>query len=446
MTLVATSTPEHRHHVKVLFYGQSITEQEWSKQVAEDLRRRFPNADLEIENRAIGGFASQLLIRPAEHDLYPFYPDLLIFHVFGANQQYDQIIHSVRSRTAAEVLMLTDHLTHWPPAVIDEKKDKGMWWDDLMNHRFLPDIAKRYGCGLCDIRGGWLDYLKDNHLEPPALLNKDGAHLNKMGNFVMAHLAEQYLIYRPDLPNGAWKDLTHDYVVGKDAQWKDGKLLLEFDGNRVDVFPAATSSAAAGAKATVLIDGKKPSEFTGEPADEPATSATTAPALKNPMKTSGAYRITRSQPGPWSPVFLSRVDHDTPLALETWTLKLTSVSKDGRQWTFDVAGSVTGPDGSGSSDKPFTSNSGRVRIEPAAWFRGFYPPLPVGYRITWKVLPMYEQTLEFAKIEDAAKDNAVTLIQGVSNGKHTLELIADDPANVPAIASVRAYKPPVKGD
>jgi len=66
------------------FTGQSITEQEWSKQVAADLRKRFPSADLEIENRAIGGFAAQMLIRPAEHDIYPFYPDLVIFHVFGA--------------------------------------------------------------------------------------------------------------------------------------------------------------------------------------------------------------------------------------------------------------------------------------------------------------------------------------------------------------------------
>src|SRR5690242_4616738 len=76
MTLLATSTPRHRNHVRVLFYGQSITEQEWSRYVSNDLRRRFPDADLEIENRAIGGFASQLLIRPAEHDVYPFYPDL----------------------------------------------------------------------------------------------------------------------------------------------------------------------------------------------------------------------------------------------------------------------------------------------------------------------------------------------------------------------------------
>src|SRR6185437_13984277 len=72
MTLLATSTPSHHNHVRVVFYGQSITEQEWSKQVAADLRKRFPRADLEIENRAIGGFASQLLIRPAEHDIYPY--------------------------------------------------------------------------------------------------------------------------------------------------------------------------------------------------------------------------------------------------------------------------------------------------------------------------------------------------------------------------------------
>ncbi len=28
MTLLATSTPQHRNHVRILFYGQSITEHE----------------------------------------------------------------------------------------------------------------------------------------------------------------------------------------------------------------------------------------------------------------------------------------------------------------------------------------------------------------------------------------------------------------------------------
>ena len=116
---MATSTPAHHNAVRVLFYGQSITEQEWSKQVAADLRRRFPDADLDIQNRAIGGFASQLLGRPAEFDLYPFYPDLVIFHVYGGDKEYEAIIHNIRSRTTADVMMQTDHVTQWPPETID---------------------------------------------------------------------------------------------------------------------------------------------------------------------------------------------------------------------------------------------------------------------------------------------------------------------------------------
>ena len=59
MRLLATSTAEKRNTVRILFYGQSITEQKWAKRVEEDLRRRFPHANLLVENRALGGFASQ---------------------------------------------------------------------------------------------------------------------------------------------------------------------------------------------------------------------------------------------------------------------------------------------------------------------------------------------------------------------------------------------------
>ena len=84
MRLLATSTPQKRNTVRILFYGQSITEQRWWQAVADDLRTRFPHANLVIENRALGGFASQMLVKTAETDLYPFYPDLLIFQVYGA--------------------------------------------------------------------------------------------------------------------------------------------------------------------------------------------------------------------------------------------------------------------------------------------------------------------------------------------------------------------------
>jgi hypothetical protein len=415
MRLLATSTPEHHNHVRILFYGQSITEQDWSKRVADDLRRRFPNADLEIENRAIGGFASQLLIRPAEHDLYPFYPDLLIFHVYGANQEYEQIIKNVRSRTTAEVLMQRDHLTQWPAEHPDPNVDKGLWWDHMMNDVFLPDIAKKYGCGLADVRGGWLDYLKANHLEPPALL-KDGVHLNDHGNFLMAELVKRALVYRPGLSRPVDEEAIRTLAVGKDVQWKSRRLALEFEGNRVDALLGPKNGAGP---VRVRIDGKKPSEF---------------PEL---------YRITRPSPGPWSPLFVSRVDHPAPLVPEEWTLKITSVSEDGKKWSFDVKGSVTGPDGSGTNDAVFVSPSGRVKIEPAAFFRNDRLPLAAGYEITWKVLPTHVDAFTPAAPADPARENAVTLAQGLANTRHTLELTMEG-GNPPPVQAIRVYRPPVR--
>jgi hypothetical protein len=31
-----------------------------------------------------------------------------------------------------------------------------MWWDHMMNNVFLPDYAKKYRCGLADVRGAWV--------------------------------------------------------------------------------------------------------------------------------------------------------------------------------------------------------------------------------------------------------------------------------------------------
>jgi len=415
MTLLATSTPRRRNKVRILFYGQSITEQGWWHLVADDLHTRFPYADIEIENRAIGGFASQLLIKPAEHDLYPFYPDLLIFHVYGSNKEYEEIIRSVRTRTTAEVLMQKDHVTRWPPDVPDEKADKAAWWDHMMNNVFLPDIARKYGCALLDIRTPWLDYLKANSLEPKALL-RDDVHLNSWGCFLMAELVKRYLVYRPDLPSTPWKDLVRTYKVGSDVRWRKGRILFEFDGNRVDVISARKPSQES-APAEVRIDGRKPSEF---------------PEL---------YCITRPSPGPWSPLTVTRVDHIAPLKLEEWTLSITSVSEDSTRWTYEVRGSVTGPDGSGSSDAPFTSRSGRVKIDPEAFFRS--GTVPVGWQIKWKVLPLHTDLYEPPVVDDPSREQATTLAQGLKNTTHTLELIAAG-GDLPRIRAIRVYRPPIR--
>jgi hypothetical protein len=52
LALLNLSTPADRKTVRVLFYGQSITQQAWWKEVERYLRTTYPNANLVIENRA----------------------------------------------------------------------------------------------------------------------------------------------------------------------------------------------------------------------------------------------------------------------------------------------------------------------------------------------------------------------------------------------------------
>ncbi len=420
MRLLATSTAKKRNHVRILFYGQSITEQQWSNQVADDLRRRFPHADLEIENRAIGGFSSQVLIRPAEHDVYPFNPDLVIFHVYGSHTDYEEIIKRIRGRTTAEVLLQRDHLGAggYDPSANFENKKPG-WWDNFMNDEVVPRVAKEYGTGLADVRGEWIRYLELHKLKPQALLS-DGVHLNEYGCYVMAQIVQQSLVYRPELAGTADKTVR-DYVPGKDAVWTKNRLVMEFTGNRVELLPSAVAaSGTKGGTVRVLVDGKP---------------ASTLP---------DCYAFTRPAPNPWaSPLSLSRVDSTTPLAAEDWIMKVTEVQGDDPKtatWTYSVSGSKTGADGSGKSDAVFTSRSGRIRIEPESFFRGFSPALSVGHTITWRSYLLGTDVYTATKPAEPTKENAVLLAGGLTNGKHTLELIADG-AKPPAITALRVYQP-----
>jgi hypothetical protein len=414
MTLLATSTPQKRNKVRILFYGQSITEQNWWKLVADDLRHRFPNADLEIENKAVGGFASQILSRVAEHDIYAFYPDLVIFHVYGANNTYEEIIRGIRTRTTAEVLMQRDHVAaQWPVENPDQKNP--MWWDHMMNNVFLPEYAKKYGCELADVRGAWVEYLKTNHLEPKALL-KDDVHLNDHGCYVMAEILKRCLVYRPDLAVREEKAPVRTLEVGKDVSWKGKTLSVPFEGNRVDLLAAKGASG----EARIRIDGKRPSEF---------------PGLV-------AFTRTSLSQSSWGPAIL-RVSSEKPREIEEWVLKVTESDDKAEHLRFTVTGSKTGPDGEGVSSERFVSKSGRVVIEPGDWWvknirEITQAKVPVGFEVKWRAIPLFRDIYSPPKMEDDSREASVTVAQGLPNGKHTLEI--EGPTGLRAI---RIYRPPV---
>ncbi len=423
MRLMATSTPEHRNTVRVLFYGQSITEQGWWKIVADDLRTRFPNANLIIENRALGGFASQMLVKTAETDLYPFQPDLLIFHVYGAHDKYEDIIRRVREQTCAEILQQNDHVTK--PEHLSEETDPAKVpiqsgkWDAFMNHNWLPSLARKYSTELCDQRALWKQYLRDYDLEPKALL-KDSVHLNAHGEFVMAEFVKTHLRYDPKLGPSPAEEWVKTLEVGKDVQWVDGKLRVEFEGNRVE----AICKPGSAAPAEVRIDGRKPSEIPG---------------------LYGFTRALAKPGGKWPPI--APITSEKPLLVEDWTLEVSKDPAQEKLYTFTLDGSKTGPDGEGRSDMKFVSKSGHIAIAPDAWnvefalgTLGGQKPLPEKFTVRWSVERRFVDEFVSPGVKDPAIETTVTLAQGLANTKHTLEIIGS--AQTP-IAALRIYQPPL---
>jgi hypothetical protein len=418
MTLLATSTPEHRHTVRILFYGQSITVQDWWKDVAADLKARFPHADLSIENRALGGFASQRLVKTAETDLYPFQPDLLVFHVYGAHNCYEDIIRRTRERTTAEILIQTDHVNaraDWRHEETDPAKVTMKDWDSFMNYRHLPAVIRRYGCGHVDQRNLWKRHLTERGLEATAFL-RDDVHLNDEGCRVMAAFAKAALVKRDD---SAIDPMNCGYVrtlaVGKDLDIASGTLKLDFDGSRIDLIASRSSEQPM----TALIDCKKPSEH------------------------SELYGFTRALPkpgGPWPVV--ADLSSETPLLVEEWTMTVARDPAREDLFAFTLRGSKTGPDGSGRSDTRFVSPSGRVVIDPEDWDVSYalglarVKPVPASFTVCWRVVPRHLDHWQPAAFQPGI-ENAITLAHGLADGPHRLELTGD----LSALAAVRVYSP-----
>jgi hypothetical protein len=388
LRLLATSSAARPNRVRILFYGQSITQSAWSRKVATDLHAKYPHALLEVENRALGGFASERLLETAETDLYPWQPDLVIFHVYGAHDRYRELIARVRERTSAEVLLQTDHVT----AAADLREPLGSrdnppdaeHWSGFMNQAFLPSLVERYQVALCDLRSAWKSYLRATSLTPDALLS-DAVHLNAQGDRLMASLIESCLAYRPELRSPA-EDWVEELAPSARSS---------FVGQRVVAIVAPGTGSTH-----VKIDGAAPSSL-------------------------GLSRFARAHiegGDKWPPVH--GIAHRAPLIPETFTL---TVRRRAAHYTFQVQGSRTGDDGDGRTDTLFVSRSGRLVIEPADWdipyaFELAGLPVPETFSVTLRVEPHAVDA--FAATNE---ERAVTLASGLSEGPHVLELEGNAP-------------------
>ena len=408
MHLLETSSRKNRNKVKIAIYGQSISKQTYWIPIVDELRRRYPYADIEAKNLSVGGFSTQTLWKTVEMDIVAFNPDLIIFHSYGSHIDYERIMQIFRSRTAAEVLIHTDHYTG--------PSD----WSDVMSYQHLPRYAELYNLELVDVRRPWIDYVT-KHGYDPVSLTSDGGHLNDHGLYAMAEILRKYFVYRPEFLSENAERLTYIPV-------KKGQLIdIEFEGNRIDL--VLSGKAGTGTFAP-LIDGKKPSQF---PTAFVYTRPNNDPGKDWPWETGAAYRIQNNDP----------IEED-------WTLTCTAIDSVYNEvkkvyelsfFEFVVEGSVTGFDGVGRMGEDFVSKSGRVIIDADDWWlkepflRAGLPKLP-GFTITWKTVLQGNASDCFSIGEGSVSQ---TIVQGLPNGFHRLQMEGSR-----AIKGIRVYKPHLK--
>jgi len=436
MSLLAGATPEHRTPVKILLYGQSIVRQDYiRKLLVPELARRYPNAEVTIENRAIGGYTAPALRHTAVHDLYPFYPDLVIFHVYGGERgEFEGILRSIREKTTAEILTWPHHVDRGGP-----KRTPAIEAGSELRRK----LARKYDCELVELRQAWKKYLKENQLQASDLL-VDTVHLNRRGGALMARLVSDHFV-KPKNPPKSWAPMVQSFdaeAVSDDKAghlafsgkpWRrDGNALigelpanaltLRFHGNRVLV--TAHRMPGKLGTARILVDGK------------PVSSHPRCYAATLPTPTPIDYRPA-----------LKLVELGDAPKVEEWTLAAHIDSDDGRKFHFTVVGSVTGSDGQGDHTKPFVSRSGRLHIEPGMFsfaeaVRIRKKPLPEKFDIHWKVCLMGVDVWKPEIREDPAAVDQTTLVQGVTNEPHLLTIIPNGDGPVP-VASLTVYRPPM---
>ena len=409
--LLTSGTADKPRQINILVYGQSISQQDWWKAVREYLMSEYPNTQIVMTNKAIGGFSAERLKLMVADDVLPLSPDLILFHDYGSEQDYEEIIRFLRSRTTAEIAVQNDHFS--------PHQDNA--WHDRHSYEWLPALAEKYGLAMIDVRGAWRRYLDAQALKPDQLLS-DHVHLNDHGNYVMAEIVKSYLKFPHVL--GTPAESPQIYRMGQDVHFTNGTATLSFVGSRVDlVWESAVPPSAA--EIEVRIDGRLVSESLG------------------------CWYHTRPGEGligsGWPPRMGMPVSVDLAgqPSEEKWSLTITRADSLGRSVEFDLAGSQTGFDGSGSSTVPFTSSSGTIAIRPEQWFTrknpgdfSFLPTIQVGDKIELTVHSMCRD-----RVRRSEGAEFITVVQGLSNTQHTLELIARDGSA--HLHAVRVFRPPL---
>jgi hypothetical protein len=430
--IIAGSTSKRPQVLRILFYGQSITSPRWTDLAVEHLRKTYPNTLFDVRNMAIGGFSSVLLERAVERDIAEFYPDLIVFHVYGDHRAYERIVRDIRSQTAAELILQTDHVTipvepicreglhltlNAPPGCKGFLWYKQNSWEEFMSSTFIPKLARTYHAAVEPRRMLWSAHLTHYKLEPWALL-ADPIHPNDEGWQLMATLFEDYF---DRMMNGHGNEQS-DLVVGLSPPKASGAISYRFEGNRVEIVAAA----ALDGKVFATIDGYAAKDIEG------CWIASRTTQLPNVPDWPAIRRVTVTPD----------VRHD-----ERWTIRLTDFNDDQSDFRFQLFSNGR-LDGDGRGRENFKSLSGDIRIEASDWaiHDGYllsHKKMPEGFTVAWsRQFICDDQSSISLGMEDKIEVRHV-LAAGLKNGTHQMTIDLT-PEAVSLIREVRVYRPPLQ--
>jgi lysophospholipase L1-like esterase len=203
--IIMMSSMQIQKPIKVIFFGDSITraglEPEGYITLMQNALRGKTNPEFELIGAGIGGNKVYDLFLRFEEDVLIKKPDVVVMYV-GVNDVW----HKQSSQTGTDPDKFIAFYTAMikklqtagirviacTPAAIGERTDFSNAQDGDLNRysNIIRDLAKKYSCGLVDLRKAFLDYNLKNNLEnkESGILTTDRVHLNPAGNKLVADL------------------------------------------------------------------------------------------------------------------------------------------------------------------------------------------------------------------------------------------------------------------
>ncbi len=211
ITLTAVTSMVHKKPVRVVFFGDSITQQGaqpggYIVKMKEALTKAGRGSDYEFIGAGIGGNKVYDLYLRMSDDVLAQKPDVVVIWI-GVNDVwhkassgtgtdpdkfekfYTAIINELLDRRI-KVILCT-------PAVIGEKTDFTNMQDGDLNaySQIIRNLAQKFHCGLVDFREAFHTYeLKNNPgNKESGILTRDRVHLNDTGNQLVADKMQEAL-------------------------------------------------------------------------------------------------------------------------------------------------------------------------------------------------------------------------------------------------------------